>query len=264
MNIFIDTDIGSDVDDTIALLYALQHLSVKGITTVHGCAEKRAQIAEKILKAYKKRIPVYAGRDQPLVSEKIYLYGHEGHGILNGTEPAAKEGAVSFLEKRVGLYDSIIGIGPVTNIALYLQHTPVQPKQLYLMGGVLEKSGRYYPNYEKHNFKVDPDATDIVFHARVPVTILTTEVAKTVWMTYEEFEQFPKTQVFDYIRQNAKDILAARKQENAYMYDPLTIMMLVHPEYFSTKTKKNITVTTSINAKAAKKNLVETLWKSLL
>ncbi len=255
MNIIVDTDIGSDVDDIIALLYASQHLPIKCITTVHGCAAKRAQIAEKVVHAIGKEIPIYAGSDKPFFSEEIYLYGHEGHGILDGTEPLVKKGGISFLEHVVTSEDVIIGIGPLTNIAL------LRPRQFYIMGSIIEQEKLYLPDFKAHNFKVDSDATTFLFSSEQPITVLTTEVAKMVWLTRKEFIALPQKKVFDYVRQNAYDYLAARKQEVAYMYDPLTVMLLTHPEYFTTQTKKNITITTSVDAAKAKQELLETLWK---
>lgn len=50
---FIDTDIGSDVDDTLAILYASVHINIAGITTVHACSGKRAKIVKKVFQEIK-------------------------------------------------------------------------------------------------------------------------------------------------------------------------------------------------------------------
>lgn len=64
--IIFDTDIGSDIDDTIALLTLLHSpctdYKLLGITTVYGCVELRKLIAERILEAAGvKGVPVIAG-----------------------------------------------------------------------------------------------------------------------------------------------------------------------------------------------------------
>ncbi|MCC7208417.1 MAG: nucleoside hydrolase, partial [Anaerolineae bacterium] len=67
--IILDTDIGTDVDDAIALsLAALSpELRIEGVTTVHADAALRARIARRILDlAGRADIPVVAGASQPL------------------------------------------------------------------------------------------------------------------------------------------------------------------------------------------------------
>src|SRR5262245_17158023 len=64
--VFIDTDIGDDIDDALALALVLSspELDIRGITTVHGDAYTRATLLCRFLHAIGKRdIPVSAGRD---------------------------------------------------------------------------------------------------------------------------------------------------------------------------------------------------------
>ena len=51
--ILMDTDIGSDIDDALALLLLihLQEVELVGVTTVYGKVELRAKIARRILQA---------------------------------------------------------------------------------------------------------------------------------------------------------------------------------------------------------------------
>ena len=59
MKVFLDTDIGTDIDDAVCLAYHLLHpdCDLLGITTVTGEAEKRAMLASAICRR--------AGRDSP-------------------------------------------------------------------------------------------------------------------------------------------------------------------------------------------------------
>lgn len=65
--ILLDTDIGSDIDDSIALTYLLCQPACElvGITTVSGEPEKRAQLASAICRAAGKKIPIFAGTGEP-------------------------------------------------------------------------------------------------------------------------------------------------------------------------------------------------------
>jgi len=67
--LLLDTDIGTDVDDALALalLIAERDVDLVGVTTVHGHAPLRAAIARSMLEVSDKRhVPVGAGRSTPL------------------------------------------------------------------------------------------------------------------------------------------------------------------------------------------------------
>jgi purine nucleosidase len=66
--ILLDTDIGTDVDDAVALAYLLCHpkCELLGITTVTGEPEKRASLASLLCLAAGKEISIYPGADIPM------------------------------------------------------------------------------------------------------------------------------------------------------------------------------------------------------
>src|SRR5574338_566858 len=70
--VLLDTDIGTDVDDAVALAYLLAHpdCELLGITTVTGEPEKRASLASVVCKAAGKAIPIYPGADRPIDGEQ--------------------------------------------------------------------------------------------------------------------------------------------------------------------------------------------------
>src|SRR5215475_7194644 len=70
LKVLLDTDIGSDIDDAVALAYLLAQprCELLGITTVTGEAAKRAELASVLCRAAgKPRIPVYPGAEEPLL-----------------------------------------------------------------------------------------------------------------------------------------------------------------------------------------------------
>src|SRR5512142_934736 len=66
--ILLDTDIGTDVDDAVALAYLLSHpdCELLGITTVTGEAVKRASLASAVCRAAGKDVPIYPGAEHPM------------------------------------------------------------------------------------------------------------------------------------------------------------------------------------------------------
>src|ERR1039458_6920925 len=68
--IILDTDIGDDIDDALALALALQspELDVRGVTTVIDDVELRTRLAWKELGLYGRRdIPLGTGASEPLL-----------------------------------------------------------------------------------------------------------------------------------------------------------------------------------------------------
>ena len=61
--VLLDTDIGSDIDDAVALAYLLAQprCDLLGITTVSGLPIERAKLASAICKTASKDIPIIPG-----------------------------------------------------------------------------------------------------------------------------------------------------------------------------------------------------------
>src|SRR6266481_6600612 len=69
--VILDTDIGEDIDDALALSFALQspELKLLAVTTVLQDREGRASLIWKILSLFGRTdIPVGAGAEQPLIA----------------------------------------------------------------------------------------------------------------------------------------------------------------------------------------------------
>jgi len=263
--IILDTDIGTDVDDAIALMYCLNNPEIEllAVTTVHGNAQLRAKIAKKYIED--RKIPVAAGIDKPLAKKETYWMGHEGKGTLDGTEESFEQGAVDLLYKTISTNKdaALVCIGPLTNIAALLQQKPEvkrQIKEIYFMGSAVEKKGMFIPNYEKHNIKVDPEAADIVFNSGIELKIITTELSKGISISKEEFKELKDNRkpFTEYLYQNAMHYMEARKQEVCYLYDPLTALAAAEPELIRFETKGKISVSQSTNLDECKNKILAT------
>lgn len=69
--VILDTDIGSDIDDAVALAYLLKHpqCQLMGITTVSGEPIERAKLASALcIAAGKPDIPIYPGTENPILA----------------------------------------------------------------------------------------------------------------------------------------------------------------------------------------------------
>ncbi len=147
MRIWLDTDIGSDVDDALALAYVLRHpeLELVGISTVFGDTELRTRIARVLLeKAGATAVPVISGLGLPLTpGKKGVMFGHEGIGLLSDPEPRLRTTEEDDRDARVdaiaeGLEsaspDCVLAIGPLSNLGA-LADEGVRLPPLSIMGG---------------------------------------------------------------------------------------------------------------------------------
>ena len=86
MIILLDTDIGTDIDDALALAYLLMkpECELMGITTVTGEAKTRAKLASVICKAANRGdIPIYPGNEECiLIAENDQ--GKSGRNCISG------------------------------------------------------------------------------------------------------------------------------------------------------------------------------------
>ncbi len=150
MRLWVDTDVGTNPDDSVALLCALAHPDVElaGVSTVGSDAEWRAEVARQLVPA---GVPVVPG----------------AAAAVEAVPPAAP--------------DLVLGIGPLTNLAA-LAGIGWRPPQTVVMGGALapvEHRGRL--RRVESNFAADPAASAVVLaHPGATVVPLDATVATRI------------------------------------------------------------------------------------
>lgn len=174
--ILLDTDIGTDVDDAVALAYLLRHpdCELLGITTVTGEAEKRASLASALCKAAGKDIPIYPGEDQPMQGEQRQRIAQQAAALPRWPHETdfPKGQAVEFLAQTIRSHPgevTLLTIGPLTNIGLlFSRHPDVAAllAGLVMMGGNFDETGPEAGRIE-WNVAGDPLASQIVYGTRV-------------------------------------------------------------------------------------------------
>ena len=200
--IILDTDIGTDVDDclALALLLSSPELQLEAVTCVYGDTTLRSRMTLKLLHLRGlTNIPVYAGAEKPLVSQKpIYWEGHEGKGLVDPTDPSLQPTAgfaPDFIVQQVMSNPGkihIIAIGPLTNIALALQKEPRLAQMighLTIMGGVVRSIDRLDLPLAEHNIVCDPEAAKIVFTSGAPITLVPLDITTQVEVTEAGLKQ---------------------------------------------------------------------------
>lgn len=144
MRLWIDTDVGTNVDDAVALLVAIAHPSVElvGVSTVGSDPERRAAVTVGLL----------AGAGVDLASVNVIPgAGAPGGNTSEVVQAVGASGA-----------EALLAIGPLTNVAA-ITAAGVRPPDLTIMGGALHPvEHRGELRTVEHNFASDPDAAATV------------------------------------------------------------------------------------------------------
>lgn len=172
--ILLDTDIGSDIDDAVALSYLLKNprCELLGISTVTGDVAKRCACAEVVCRAAgREEVPIHSGTSNVLLhgpgQPNVPQYDAIAH--LPHQRDWKPNAAVDFLRRTIRSRPheiTLLTIGPFTNIALLFAIDPEIPS---LLKGLVSMAGVYFSSESKPewNCRVDPIATAMVYGANV-------------------------------------------------------------------------------------------------
>jgi purine nucleosidase len=178
VKLLLDTDIGNDIDDAVALAYLLAQpeCELLGVTTVSGHAVERAKLVSALCRAAGVDIPIYPGTGEPLLIGQRQAECQQAAALAGWEhETEFPEGqAVEFLRRTIRANPgevTLLTIGPMTNTALLFKTDPeaaCQLKALVMMGGVFTNQ---LPGVGPLEWNVicDPHAAEIVY--RTPVAV---------------------------------------------------------------------------------------------
>jgi inosine-uridine nucleoside N-ribohydrolase len=202
MRLWIDTDVGDDPDDAIALLCAAASPAVElvGVSTVDGDHERRGALARALVDA-----PVFAGGAPDLGA------------AVRDLAPEA-----------------FLAIGPLTNVAALLGEGVTLPP-LTLMGGVLGSVHHWGHQLEvEHNFGRDPPAARRTLRTCPAPLVVPLNVTLTARLSSQQLARL--VQAAPALRPNVESFLELQGQfgvpvdERAVcLHDPLALISLVEP-----------------------------------
>lgn len=191
--ILIDTDPGQDIDDLLAIHFALlrPELDVRAITTVTMPAAGRARLVKRLLRYLgREDIPVAAGMELPLrafTADELRLQEDPARTMNHAAfaeppdprdDPAGGGDAVDLIIRTVEAHPGEIVlacIAPLTNIATALRRKPSvagKIRAIAMMGG------ETVLNRREHNVAFDYIAAEIVLTAGIPLVMGTWDVTR--------------------------------------------------------------------------------------
>ena len=246
MKLLIDTDVGGDVDDALALALALNtpHLDIVGITNVYLANAWRAGVTKHILEVYgREDIPVCTGAEKPLIGwwdENRIPNSSPDYGEYRGEKlPHAADFIIRKAEENPGL--TIAAIGPLTNLGIALAKAPhiANGLKIVMMGGEI---GQAYPEW---NIKCDPEAARIVFESGADIRMVGRDVTLRCQFTREEVDAVKAAD-------NPRARMLGEMMEKfivsfgylPILHDPLALSLLIWDDIL-TMEKKRILIETS-------------------
>jgi purine nucleosidase len=257
VRLWIDTDIGTDVDDALAIAYALRHpdLDVVGISTVFGDLDLRGSIVERLLEvAAAPPIPILAGLSVPLTEGRHgLLFGHEGRAVLDDPQPvlriehepggpAEAQARVDALATALGQVrpDRILAIGPLTNLGA-LARAGVDLPPLTVMGGKFDpdRPSGLSSRRAEWNWYCDPVAVQHVLGVgdRLDATVVPAEVTFRTALADSDVDLLAGGDpLHRLLAALCREWLRAQDEDfdlpdpRVVLHDPLAAAVLVRPE----------------------------------
>ncbi|MBI2298189.1 MAG: nucleoside hydrolase [Armatimonadetes bacterium] len=171
--VILDTDIGSDIDDAVALAYLLcqPRCELVGVTCVSGNTLDRARLADAVCRAVGRGdVPIHRGAEPSLLRGMKQPHAPQAEALGRWEHRAdfPPATAVEWLRQAIRARPgeiTLLSIGPTSNVGLLFAIDPEIPalvKDYVLMGG------RYFPGdmpggWSEWNILCDPEAAAIAF-----------------------------------------------------------------------------------------------------
>jgi len=255
----LDCDPGHD--DAIAIVVAARHAELLGITTVAGNAplERTTHNARVVRHLLDVDVEIHPGAARPLLEEARAAPAVHGASGLDGadlptpTRPLDGRDAVRFIvdtcRARPGTW--LVGVGPLTNLALALRAAPDLTDHL---GGISIMGGGTIGNrtpVAEFNIWADPEAAAIVFNADVPRLMAGLDVTLQLLATPDRIDELarlggPLATTLAELLRFFTGTYANRYEDlpGAAVHDPCAVLALTHSQLF-TRRRRHVAVETS-------------------
>ncbi len=236
--VHLDTDIGDDIDDAfcLALLLKCPELSLRSVSTVLNDTAHRADMCRDLCKAAGKEPKIVAGSRGVITRRPVEWamkrqpYHSAMERTANTSDIAATLATLADARREA---DVILTIGPLTNLALSLVADPDVsrfPRYIAMAGEVLTA------NHGEWNIRVDTEAAAVVCGTPgLKIDFIPWRIGIDTKLSTDEQAELdratnPVAKVLNQFRQQFKQ--TDKRQE---MFDPMTVVALLHEEWFEWK-----------------------------
>lgn len=232
LSVLLDTDLGSDVDDelALALLWGSPEVAVQGVCTTYGDVALRARIVLRMAELTGRRVVVAPGEAQPASGKPVWCAGTEGDAYDHLPDlPASRPDAGVRLLLAEGPGSHVLAVGPLTTVAAALSAGLIGFASLTVMGGEWSDAA-----VAEHNLASDTTAARRVLASGLPVSVVGLDVTRQVRFGEAEVERFAACGHLGAIVAAEMRAWMRRWGEDVEVpHDALTALALLRPELFA-------------------------------
>ncbi len=233
--VIIETDIGFDPDDIIALTMALKSSNIK-IELIVASEEKngyRASIINELLNYFGVNIPIVAGPD---TDNNFRIFKEKQMNVARNYINKMKQ----LLNKNHIYY---VNLSSLTNLSHFIDFAGVPDNMsLIQMGGSSFK--------KEHNFNLDFKSAHHVLSSGIKIKLITSEITNQQSLLIDNFSPFYQSLTNNPIHSLIKDNIDYFLS-NIYpafmLHDPLTISTILNPAFIAFK-KGNVNFNNGFNS----------------
>jgi purine nucleosidase len=238
--LILDTDIGTDVDDALALgvLLGSPEVDLIGVTAVYGDTLLRARLARRLARIARPdlAIPFIPGARETLSGREVWWPGHEGALFDDLAEEPVDESldAIAYLIETVAAAPGeidVLAIGPLTNIALALRLDPGfarNVRRVVVMGGDFATE-----RIVEHNFRCDTVAAREVFDSELDLVVTGLDITTQVALRQPEIDAIEGAGAFGRaLRDEIAQFWRFHGKPWNNPHDPVSALSVITPELF--------------------------------
>lgn len=189
MKLFIDTDMGDDIDDAMAIAYVLaKGYDVVGVTTVYREPKNRVGAVRALLDAAgATKVPVYAGHGEP-IGKNTKIFGKLNYSVGSTLVNDDPHKAIEFMAECADRYGNelvILAIGAQTNLAHAVKE---YPDKMGKIGKAVIMGGCFTIHQNEWNIAEGPTAAKIVAESVLPLVYVPWNVTKDISLGAKNYD----------------------------------------------------------------------------
>lgn len=225
----VDTDLGSDPDDelALALVWGSPEFDLRQLIVSYGDVHLRASIAQRMAAKTGRALRVAVGEDRPLSGAPVWWAGSEG-SAYGELAPPTDLVPVDLGLARGGV---LLAIAPLSTIATGFARDPSLPgvlEGLVIMGGDFRSHAA-----AEHNIVSDVTAAQAVFDTDATTFVVGLDITRQVRLYAGELRQIATAGALGAILGREIDAWLARWDEDYEVpHDPVTALAYLEPELF--------------------------------
>lgn len=273
------TDIGRDIDDAVALVYAvIKGFPLRWIITTSKDAVESANICKNIIEALADKYP--KARDIKIIPGSTEPRKH-GSLLGNHYKGEFSKGHYKYDEfdpPKIKKSD-IISIGPTTDLLKLIENDRV--KRVLFMGQCKKEGHSLEVDLDSYNFRCDPYSSEACFQyqSNIPLAFVGKTLAYRVPLYKDDFNKIGDTKhpVGEFLKDHAFTSYAIFKEQGkelyekmykgtdrlSFCYDPLTILSVVHPKFFVFESFGKHRIGVDLDSDKARNEMISTIINGL-